>query len=79
MSLLASHGSLAGESLLRLAHARALAETGDEEGAREALRVASARLRERAAAMTDPAVRAAFLEAVPENAETLRRAAGGAA
>ncbi|MBE7484920.1 MAG: protein kinase [Polyangiaceae bacterium] len=58
-------GSIAdGEALVRLALADALIATGDEDAARDVARRAVARLRERAAAIGDPAVRASFLESV---------------
>ena len=65
----------AGESLVRLVYAEALRATGDEAGARDAIREAEARLRERAAKIQDPAYRESFLTGVPENARTIELAA----
>ncbi|APR79789.1 Adenylate cyclase [Minicystis rosea] len=64
-----------GESSIRLALAEALAATGDAARAREAITLAATRVHARAATVSDPARRASFL-AIPENAETLRLAAG---
>jgi tetratricopeptide (TPR) repeat protein len=64
-----------GEARLRLAHARALASTGDPEGARAAALAARDRLLDRAAKITDPKWRHSFLERVPENAQTMALAA----
>jgi len=59
------------DAIIRLAHAEALAATGDHAAAREALREARGRLLARAAKISDPRVRQSFLERVPENARTL--------
>jgi tetratricopeptide (TPR) repeat protein len=58
-----------GESLIRLTWAEALLAKG--EPARAALLSARTRLLGRAARITDPSMRASFLENVPENARTL--------
>jgi tetratricopeptide (TPR) repeat protein len=50
-----------GEHFLRLAHARALAATGDRAGAIEAARIAVARIDALAAAIEDAPMRASFL------------------
>jgi eukaryotic-like serine/threonine-protein kinase len=63
-----------GDALLRLVHAKLLAATGDRAGARSALASARDRLLARAARIANASWRAAFLENVPENAETLRLA-----
>jgi eukaryotic-like serine/threonine-protein kinase len=63
-----------GESLVRLEHAHALATAGAAERARAALAAARARVIERARTIADPELRRCFLEAVPENAETLAMA-----
>jgi tetratricopeptide (TPR) repeat protein len=64
-----------GEAIIRLTFAEALWAAGDEEAARTAIAAARTRLEERAVRITDARVRASFLEAVPENQATLRRAA----
>jgi eukaryotic-like serine/threonine-protein kinase len=72
MQALESMGAVeTGESLVRLEHARALAASGAADQAAAAFDAARARLRERAGTITDPELRRCFLEAVPENAETL--------
>ncbi|HEY8946949.1 MAG TPA: serine/threonine-protein kinase PknK, partial [Polyangiaceae bacterium] len=63
-----------GESLVRVVHAEALYAAGKHELARAALRVARARVLERAAQIEDPVRRQAFLEGLPENVRTLRLA-----
>ncbi len=64
-----------GEALVRLVHAEALRESGDEEGARDAIRAARARLEERAQRLRDASLRRSFLEQVPEHARTVALAA----
>ncbi|MFS8071500.1 MAG: hypothetical protein ACMG6S_34450, partial [Byssovorax sp.] len=64
-----------GESLIRLVDAEAHAAGGELATARAAARDAEARLRARAARVQDPALRASFLERVPENARTTALAA----
>jgi len=59
-----------GEAYVRLAAAEALRAGGDVEGARSAAAIARARLVERGAIMTDPALRESFFTRVPENART---------
>jgi tetratricopeptide (TPR) repeat protein len=59
-----------GEAAIRLVHARTLHATGDVAGARSAIDKACERLRTRATASPDEAVREAFLSDVPENAKT---------
>jgi tetratricopeptide (TPR) repeat protein len=60
-----------GESLIRLVQTTALATNGREEEAREAIAVASRRLRSRARRIADAAWRRSFLRNVLENARTL--------
>jgi hypothetical protein len=60
-----------GEALVRLVHALALDAAGDRAAAAAALAAARARLHARAALVADPALRASFLQEVPENARTL--------
>jgi tetratricopeptide (TPR) repeat protein len=60
-----------GEAFLRLVHADLLAAAGEADAAASALALARERLLARAARITDPALRASFLERVPENAATL--------
>lgn len=68
MTILAELGALEeGEEKLRFVHAQALRATGATEAADEALAVARAKLRERAARIADPTWRASFLANVPEN------------
>ncbi len=62
-----------GEAIIRLTWAEALAAVGRRAEAIAAGDRARARLLERAAAITDPALRASFLERVPENARTFAR------
>jgi hypothetical protein len=64
-----------GESLVHLAHAESLLVEGCEAQGEEALGAARDRLLERAAAIGDAALRASFLENVPENARTIELAA----
>jgi tetratricopeptide (TPR) repeat protein len=63
-----------GEALIRVVYAESLAASGDREGARAAVAEARERLLARAAKVRDPELRRSFLERVPENARTLRRA-----
>jgi hypothetical protein len=66
------------ETLLRLAHATAQAETGSPHGALEALRSLVADLALEAERIEDVGIRTAFLDHVPENVrarETLARVA----
>jgi tetratricopeptide (TPR) repeat protein len=67
-------GAAPAEVRARLSHAEALEATG--AGARAELALARDRLMLRADRIADPALRRRFLEEVPENARTLRRAAG---
>src|SRR5262249_24504303 len=68
-------GSLeAGEALVRLVHAEALAARGRRTEAESALQTARDRLAERAARISDPVWRDRFLSAVPDNAATLAAA-----
>ncbi len=64
-----------GESLLRLTHALALRAMGRDAEARAALGAARDRLLERAAKISDPALRESFLNAIPERRRTLELAA----
>ena len=64
-----------GESMVRLTWAAALEASGQREHARAAFEQAERRLLERAERIADPAWRRRFLEAVPENAQTLAAAA----
>ncbi len=63
-----------GEAFVRLAAVEALRAGGDLEGARSAAAIARARLLERGAIMTDPALRESFFTRVPENARTFELA-----
>jgi predicted ATPase len=60
-----------GESFVRLVHAKTLAASGDKVGAAMALRSSRDRLLARAANITDDTQRKTFLQAIPENRETL--------
>jgi hypothetical protein len=60
-----------GEALVRLAYAEALLATHRDREARAVLAEARERLEERAERISDEALRADFLSAVPENARTL--------
>src|SRR5262249_44811443 len=72
----AAGGSLEeGEALVRLVHAETLAAAGRHAETRASLAIAEARLRQRAAAISDPVWRESFLTNVPENAGTLALAA----
>ncbi len=76
MAILGELGAIEeGEALLRLVYAEAAIGAGQVERGVDAMRAAAARLTERAATVEDPAHRALFLTAVPENATTLARAA----
>ena len=75
MDLLRSMGGIEeGESLVRLVLAEAKRASGDVEGANAVIVVARDRLRARASAITDPALRQSFLREVQENARTLELA-----
>jgi tetratricopeptide (TPR) repeat protein len=63
-------GTEEGEAQIRLVYAEALRAAGHAEAAREAIVVAAQRLQGRAQRIHDPARRASFCEAVPENAKT---------
>jgi hypothetical protein len=74
----AAHGALQrlgeieeGESMVRLAFAEALEQSGGRDDARGALAVAHQRLLARADRIEEPAWRARFLHAVPVNARIL--------
>jgi eukaryotic-like serine/threonine-protein kinase len=73
-ALLAELDVEAGDAHIRLVHAEALHATGNLEAARQAILEAQARLLARAAKISDPGLRAGFLERVPENARTLAAA-----
>ena len=60
---------------VRLAQCEALAAAGRHDEARAVAAVAAARLGQLAARLDDPALRASFLERVPENAAILALAA----
>jgi tetratricopeptide (TPR) repeat protein len=60
-----------GEAKIRLEHAETLYASGDHEAARAAIATARERLLERAAHVSDPAMRDGFLRRVPEHARTL--------
>ncbi len=76
MSILTSlDGIEEGESRIRVVYAEALVLAGEVELGHAAIGEARDRLLARAAAVVDPALRRSFLERVPENARTLRRAA----
>jgi tetratricopeptide (TPR) repeat protein len=60
-----------GESMVRLAHAEALSQTGARDEARAALAAAHERLLARAARIEEPAWRHRFLHEVPVNARIL--------
>jgi tetratricopeptide (TPR) repeat protein len=64
-----------GEAIIRLTWAEALIATGDTDGGRAAIGAARERLLQRAARIPDEAMRAAFLQRVPENRRTLELAA----
>jgi eukaryotic-like serine/threonine-protein kinase len=60
-----------GAALLRLTHAKALHAASREDEAKNVLADARDVLRERAARLSDDALRETFLRCVPEHAETL--------
>ena len=60
-----------GEGYVRLIYALALRASGAEEEAVAAIATARARLQRIAGLISDPALRASFLERVPENVLTL--------
>jgi tetratricopeptide (TPR) repeat protein len=64
-----------GETFIRLTHIEALEATGDLEGALALALEAEKRLRGRAERIHDDALRASFLERVPESKKTLEIAA----
>jgi tetratricopeptide (TPR) repeat protein len=64
-----------GETFIRLTHIEALEATGDREGALALALEAERRLRGRAERIHDDALRASFLERVPESKKTLEIAA----
>jgi tetratricopeptide (TPR) repeat protein len=64
-----------GESRIRVVYAEALVAAGEIARGHAAIAEARDRLLARAGAVVDPALRKSFLERVPENARTLRRAA----
>jgi eukaryotic-like serine/threonine-protein kinase len=66
-----------GEMLVRLAHATALSACGHRDEARAALAEARARLLDRASRISDPALRARYLERVPDHAAILQLAHAG--
>ena len=68
-------GRRTAELHLSLAHAEALDAEGDHDEAREVLARAREVLLARAEAIGDPAIRESFLEAVPEHARIMARAA----
>ncbi len=74
VALLAEIDVEVGDARIRLIHAEALHATGALEAARSAIAEARTRLLARAARIGDPALRAGFLERVPENARTLATA-----
>jgi tetratricopeptide (TPR) repeat protein len=75
MALLERAGSMNyGESLVRLTIAETRMATGDEAGARAALRAARDRLLKRADRITDASVRESFLTRLPDNARTMELA-----
>jgi tetratricopeptide (TPR) repeat protein len=72
MHLMEVHGRPEeGETVVRLAYARALQAIGDIETARREIADIEQRVREAAAKIGDASLRASFLEAVPENALAL--------
>jgi len=73
MAILDAHGGKADEteSAIRVARVEALLGVGDRDGARGSARAARDRLIERAAGITDPAVRRSFLEREPDNARAM--------
>jgi tetratricopeptide (TPR) repeat protein len=75
-SLEAAGKTAIGEGGIRLAYVDALEASGHHDKARAALAVAKERVLARAKTLTDPELRAAFLEGVAEHAKTLSRTAG---
>jgi hypothetical protein len=74
MAVLDTAGKTAiGEANIRLAHADALAATGDDEGASAAIATAKERVLARSKTVADRELRRAFLENVVEHADTLGR------
>ena len=72
LELIAIHGRPEeGEAAIRLAYAHALHATGAHDDAARAIGDAEKQLLETAAKIQDARWRASFLEAIPENAETL--------
>jgi ATP/maltotriose-dependent transcriptional regulator MalT len=68
LALLIELGSVAeGDAYTHLVHARALAAAGDDEAAAAARATAAARLSAQADTISDPELRRAFLEDVPEH------------
>jgi tetratricopeptide (TPR) repeat protein len=75
LELIAIHGlPEEGEAAIWLANAQALYATGSHAEAFAAISDAEAKLLEKAAKIQDERWRASFLEAIPENADTLRLA-----
>jgi len=68
-------GEVEGDAQVRLAHAEALRAIGDDAAARVAIAAARDRVQRLAVQIRDPALRAMFLDDVPENACILRLAA----
>lgn len=64
-----------GEALIRLTDAETRDAMGDRTGARQVAVEARRRLRERAARVSDPELRARFLGSIPEHARTMALAA----
>jgi len=72
LELIAIHGPPEeGEASIRLAHAHAIHATGQRDEAVAAITDAETHVRTLAAKIQDDKWRACFLEAIPENAETL--------
>jgi tetratricopeptide (TPR) repeat protein len=63
-----------GEGFVRIVHAEALAASQDQAEANRVVRLARARLMDKASRIQDPSLRASLLEKVPENARILARA-----
>jgi tetratricopeptide (TPR) repeat protein/predicted Ser/Thr protein kinase len=75
MDLFKATGSVdESESFVRLVHVRALQASGELKQAHDALLKAEARILERAANMSELAVRSSFLQNVPDNRATLELA-----
>jgi eukaryotic-like serine/threonine-protein kinase len=75
MALVERGGGDDAETPTRLVFAEALERTGDHAGARAAIALARERLLSRASRIGDDALRASFLERVPENRRTMELAA----